>query len=262
MSCPDLETVAAFFDGGLSSETTAQVDAHVQTCATCEAQLRSMQMNTTRLRTMAERTSADPALVARIQARLRHARYTRKGMQWLTFAAASIALFVVSSGLWQRAPEFQGRGGIPSALKNKVGVQIFAQSKSAQTRPLHQNDKIAVGEGLSFLVRNRTGQPFSLMIFGIDRKGAVHWFYPSYQNADENPRSTTVAPTPIEQPLPEVVAPADAAPGTLRVVSIFTTTPLTVRAVESALRESQNNIHALEKSTLPVRFDVVELQWP
>jgi len=94
---------------------------------------------------------------------------------------------------------------------------------------LHAGDGITAryfkpGEGAEYLA-----------LFAVDADGAVHWIFPAYLDAASNPLSLALAPSPKGHLLEDAVEPEAPAVGRLRVVSVVSRAPLSVREIESRL---------------------------
>jgi hypothetical protein len=100
----------------------------------------------------------------------------------------------------------------------------------------------------SFAVRyvNPTRQTQYLAAFALDAAGAVHWIFPEYVDAATDPASIALAPSEQERLLPQVVAPDQPAQGPMRVFTLLTREPASVKPIESALRNAPAGVPAAD----------------
>ncbi len=90
-------------------------------------------------------------------------------------------------------------------------------------------------DALLFTIHNRPESPYRYaMIFGFDDRGEIYWYYPAYTDAAEDPVSI---PAPAsDQPIAlEEAVRHRLHPGWLRVVGLFSRSPLDVRSVEATV---------------------------
>ena len=91
----------------------------------------------------------------------------------------------------------------------------------------------------AFAVRfvNPSNQTRYLTAFAVDAAGTVHWIFPEYLDENTDPTSLPLPSASDERVLPQVVAPEKPAPGPMRVFSLTSREPSSVKRVEAALRE-------------------------
>lgn len=169
-------------------------------------------------------------------------------------AAAIAACFglVVLLGLRQEpAAEFRAKsaGGPEARPERWEGVQIYRVGETG--RPERLGERLTSGDGLLFSYTNLGRQGFDyLMIFSVDSRGEVRWFYPAYDRDGTDPASIPIRKHDAEVPLAERIQ-QDFAPGPLIIRAVFTRHPLHVLEVEALLRERA------EAPSLPL-LDAVE----
>lgn len=236
MNCPDLAQLASAAELREDQYDSALI-AHLAQCAACTEQLSRLTLAANSLRTLRPTFAADPTVVAHVQQALnRQPPWWARAPVRLVFTSAAIAL--VALVVVRRDDSFVERGSTASSLAQRVGVEVFTSANVGEAvHVLHPNEVLGANQRLSFVVRNRSKQAISLMIFAIDATNTVHWFYPAYQDVNDDPHSVQVAAEAIEQAFPEAVAPVEPAPGELRIVSLFSSEPLKVSTIEAALRD-------------------------
>jgi hypothetical protein len=75
----------------------------------------------------------------------------------------------------------------------------------------------------------------NLMIFGVDSRAGVHWFYPAYEREGSNPSSISIAKGAAQAPLAELIQD-EFSPGPLTIHALFSNRPLQVLEVEGWLK--------------------------
>jgi hypothetical protein len=167
---------------------------------------------------------------------------------WLGAAAALVVLvFVAPFGRrsnFESPSEFQARAANPGASEAArwAGIRIFRVSGDAL--PVRVKNQITLGDGLVFSYTNLGARPFEyLMIFAVDARGSVRWFYPAYECARSDPTAFGIARA-AEATLPELIH-QDFEPGDVSVYALFSHEALPVSAVERWLAESHGKLTAL-----------------
>jgi hypothetical protein len=179
---------------------------------------------------------------------------SRIGKVWaasVAVMAACAALALLIAGRPSHDAEFTAKSSsraLPDA-KRWAGVRVYRVAGQAAPEPL--GESVSGADGLLFSYTNLGQQPFGyLMLFGVDAKGEVRWFYPAYDVAGENPQSIAVARGAADVALGELIS-HDFAPGPLAIYALFTSEPHHVLEVEGWAKSG-----ALERS--PVRGGVLQ----
>jgi hypothetical protein len=160
----------------------------------------------------------------------------------MTPALALAAALVATVWLARPAPrpELTPRGiATPAGPGRHLGFEAFVHpsSRTQARRPLHEGDSLAPGDGLSFLIYNRSHQESRFLVFGLDAERTVHWFYPAYLAPGTDPISPVLAAAPEVVSLSEGVTPDHPAAGDFQVVAVFAPEELRVQRVEQLLSE-------------------------
>ena len=108
-------------------------------------------------------------------------------------------------------------------------------------------DTLAAGAPIEVVARNATAEPIWIMVFGVDARGEIDWYFPAWTDPAADPSAVRLPPG--ETRLPEAVA-FDRPPGRYRLVAWFTEAPSQVRAVEALL--SGGGLQALTGGHLQV----------
>jgi hypothetical protein len=241
--CPDPKRLLSRALGELSEHDARAVTRHLSECAACRQESEGIAELLGALGQPAAGIDAREDFVVEAVARARRdgtppGLKQARGFRWARLAAAAGLLVLVGVagtrlGRVHRNPgEFQARGG-PAAAQARFGAEIVALN-GGKLWPL-AGRVLGKQDGLTARYWNLSGDPAYLTAFALDQAGAVHWLFPAWLDEHTNPTSIRVAPhSPIETSS-EVVSPAAPAPGTLRVVAVMTTEPLSVREVERRL---------------------------
>jgi hypothetical protein len=118
----------------------------------------------------------------------------------------------------------------------EAAIVVYRGSPGA---PIERLDAKSIGrsDSLAFAYTNRAGWPY-LLVFGVDEHGHVFWYHPAWKDEKTAPRAVSIEPGAERHELPD--ATVHALDGQrLRVVGLFTRTPLSTRDVEARLAASR-----------------------
>lgn len=241
------ERLFALVDGPIDPRaSTAEDDAtHLSACAQCRDALEELrglvsdlagsrddEVRESDVRHVMEAIAAREA--SRAGADAVRPRAPRAWMAAATTAlaiAAGVALFVGS----RRAPgegEFIARGGqVASSLAKDVGVRVFA----GERRPVVLRDGAVVtpDEALVAGFTNVHAGAAYLVMFAVDSSAQVHWLYPAYEHAGDDPSSVPLERTTHERFMPTSVVLDAPSEGVLRIYAVTTTAPIRVADIEA-----------------------------
>ena len=238
MTCPASETLAAWAAGEVTLEQQRQLLQHVRGCRSCGPQAERMRLLTGELRGLSLAPPA-PAFTASVLAQLRARPARSRGSRLPLLAAAGLAALGLLAVVQLQAPrgELEARGG-GVASRDRVGIQVRVHEPGQAPALLTSRRVVSVDAGYSFVLLNRSRKPQHVMLFALDARSEVHWFYPAFLDPHSDPRSLAVPPTPDVQALPEGITPEQPAVGPFQIAALFTAAPLTVSEVEKRIRES------------------------
>jgi hypothetical protein len=238
MPCPTPDELARLLDGEVAERRAATLRQHADSCPACQAELRRGQRLLTRI--AAPLADARPADVAGVMRRLGtrpvlSAPSARSRWKVAAMALSALAASVCVLTLIPKPEQtgFQARGdGAAKGWAHQVGVDFHAMRPDA--RRLEKNTPVPRDTPLLGSYRNAdtTGAVY-LLAFAVDARGAVHWLYPGYTEAGQNPASLLLAPRRDETPLPETVVLDAPAPGPARLLTVLSREPLHVSDIES-----------------------------
>jgi hypothetical protein len=251
--------VEAHFAGRSSTRDDRRLFRHMKTCDACRGQYGTL--------AMMEALEVDGVE----RARVRMGRGLFEPAPRRVFVSAGLVLacacmaLVFSLGR-TRSPfhsDFVARGGahegeaaLPSLAIYRVPREAGNPAVPAIGETRRAGNLVHAGESLAFSYVNpaAVGDGY-LMIFARDAAGHVYWFWPSWENAGEDPASLPISASATAVELPEAVRHA-LQPGPLTIVGLFTPKPLHVREVEAAVA---NGLPGLQAFPGHVWTEIVEV---
>jgi hypothetical protein len=171
----------------------------------------------------------------------------RRALLALSLAVAGVVL--VPALLKQPAtttPVSRGTGSAPPA----PSLHLY-RTHEGHSEPVHGD--LHPDDGVLVAYSNPSSNLAYLMVFGVDQRGGVHWYYPAYDRTGEDPAAVRIRTNAfgvelgeeIRHPLPE---------GDMRIFALFLTTPHRVleteAAVSTALAAHGGSVRDLEKLPL------------
>ncbi len=245
--------LAAYVDGEVTASERTQVERALAESTQTGRELRQLLQVKEALRQPSRVELESIDLSARVFNALRASRQEPKftagrAPRWLGFAAALGALALlgvfVRRSDFESPSEFRARAANPNAsdAARWAGIRIFRVSGDAL--PVRVAKQISLGDGLVFSYTNLGAHPFEyLMIFAVDPRGNVRWFYPAYERAGSDPAALGIARA-AEATLPDLVH-QDFEPGHVSVYALFSHEALPVSAAERWIAESHGKLTAL-----------------
>ena len=248
MACLKESEALAYVCGEIGAAERECIAAHVKECDTCRHLLADCQR-------IADDLSAqpgefdDPSLTGDIMTLIDMGRAeptalpTMVAKQRLLIpiaAAAAVALIVVTGTLLTLPSPKTDRGmtgitarGRDSTLDDWVSLELYRRDEQdREVRYLPIGDRIPPSAAVAVAYRDRSTDPFAyLMVFAVDHKGGIHWYYPAFSDDRENPVSITT-PRTRQATLPDEVVHR-LPEGPLTFFGLFSQTPLSVGEVES-----------------------------
>lgn len=150
-----------------------------------------------------------------------------------SFALALVALIPLSP-LWPRS---RGGGdpvarGALSGASSAPSLHLY-RSVGGKTEPLGR--ELNGGDGILIAYSNPSAELRHLMVFAVDQRGDIHWYYPAYERLGEDPAAIPIRTgafgvelgEEIRHPLP---------PGALRIFALFLPEPMHVLGIETLMR--------------------------
>jgi hypothetical protein len=248
--CPSEAELLAFVDADLTPERLERVKMHLERCGACAQQIEVLSGLIGDVAAPLAQPKFDVAehvasVTKRLDSPVKSTRDSRRaawGAGFTAALAAAAALVVFARGPMGppgrpmgpavTAEHFEARGGAAeSGLSRDVGVQLYALEPSLHA--LVPGAQMRAGTPLTAGIRNLGDGAAYLLLFGVDSKHAVHWIAPEFLKPGTDPEAVSIAPkVGAERLLPRSAAFDDLAPGRLRIVTVITSEPTHVSAVE------------------------------
>ncbi|MDZ4697751.1 MAG: hypothetical protein SGI86_21625 [Deltaproteobacteria bacterium] len=164
----------------------------------------------------------------------------RKLATGMSLALAAVALLVFLPNARKADPVamvspsepgdgFTARG---SSATGTAALAVF-EMDGDKPRALENAASFSTKSELVFGYRNPANRTH-LLVFGVDSRNRVHWYFPEWTDAEQNPRAVRIEPSGAVHQLPDAISHV-LAPGTLRLYGVFTNKVLDVQTVEAAL---------------------------
>jgi hypothetical protein len=148
-------------------------------------------------------------------------------------AAGSVKLVVDHQGA-KESWTARGQGSKTRVPVNAPASEVLVV-REGKLLPL-SGQSLSSADAFAVRYLNPTGRTQYLAAFAVDAAGAVHWIFPAYLDAATDPSSISLPPTTDERLLPQVVAPEKPASGPMRVFTLVSPEPTSVKRIETALR--------------------------
>jgi hypothetical protein len=169
--------------------------------------------------------------------------WSRRARVGLAGALAVLAIGVVSGRMVsiprpsaRNQSEPTARGALP-AVAAAPAIHLFRSVSARATEPVVGAGPIRAGDGLLFAYSNPDAAFTHLMVFAVDQSYAVHWYYPAYQRAGDDPVAISILPGTTGTELGEEIR-HQLRPGLLRVYALFLREPHRVLEIEALVRRS------------------------
>lgn len=266
-TCPDPQELARLLDGELTENRAARLRAHAAGCAGCAAELEAQQRLLEGLRAPLPGLPSDGALAAVMErldaadaaagarARRRPGRLAWGGLA--AAAAAAVLLVAVSAAPVRRDDGFAPRGAAV-AWDRKVGVELWALE--GQPRRLAPGDRLPSGVPVVASYSNVDPAPAWLLAFALDARGEVHWLYPGWIDATQDPAAVRLEGSVVQRALAESVVLEEVPDGPLRLVTVVTRAPRRVSEIEAAL-PADRTPEALRRRWPDARVDELPVRY-
>jgi hypothetical protein len=259
MTCPDRDELIRFREHDLREARADQLRAHVAGCAACRDRLAALTRLVADLGAPIAWPGGPPGSreVARVMARL-DTPVSNPHRAWLrlALAAAAVAGAVAIAAAWPARGRnaFTARGGAApltadhvtaEAIDREVGTTLFALG--AHPEPLAAGARVSPATAFVLGVRNLArAVPLFLLAFAVDASGEIHWLYPGFTAAGDDPAALPLATSNATRLMPDSVVLDGVAAGTLRVIVVVGAERLHVSAVEQ-LRGAELAATALQR---------------
>jgi hypothetical protein len=261
--CPHADEFLLLRDGELSENRARAVREHVADCPACRSEADKVDQIARAVAAPVAGAAVDRSverLLERLddrdvpdsvglQGRSRSGRrLVLAGTVAFAATAAAFVLFPYRSPS-TREGVFEARGGGSTApamrLRRDVGLTLYKLVGDTPV-PLVAGAAVFQDDKLVASVRNiHRGPAVYLLLFAVDAAHAVHWLYPAFEAAGDDPPSATIPYRERETLMATSVVLDTPRPGPLRVVALWTEAPLHVSVIES-LPATQLDVPALQ----------------
>lgn len=247
MNCPSEARLIAAAMLELSPSDALEIAQHVSACSDCSRLLRTHSQLIAELGAREPYPTSDADFVANVMAKCDVSKAVtspaRPRQRRLMYALAAILAGCV---LWLSKPlvhsnldVITARGSSSHALEPVTADVLLLRGNALS--PI-ERAQLHPGDGIAVRYWNASNQPFYLAVFALDAQKTVHWVYPAYLDASQNPKSILLERSVEGRILGEVVEPDRPANGALNVVALVTTEPLSVRDIEAKVSHDPRKI--------------------
>ena len=240
--------VDRYFEGRLDATGEARMRARLARCAQCRARY-ERQLAIEAALAGGDDAPAEDRLWRGVEAATDRTTNAPVGKsaprtaraRWLPLGAAAVGVVMILIVALPRSPappraaastEPVARGDegiVPPAL------HVFRSVSPHTTAPLVSGATIRAHEGLLFAYSSLDPAFTHLMVFAVDAKYGVHWYYPAYLRPGEDPPAIPIAAGRAGVELGEEIR-HDLPPGPMRVIALFLREPRGVLEIEALVR--------------------------
>ena len=258
MKCANVSEVALYVAGELGPERKVALETHLDGCEACSRVHEELGAVAGSL-APEPAEFADPKLAGDVMTLIRLGQADRdrtpvvrprnRWLWWLAPAAVAVAAAALLVVVWPTGGTdptsgFQPRSSGGTNPDRWVSLRVFRALPSGYEEIV--GGPIAQDDALAFAYEDRSRPRFGyLMVFAVDARGEVFWYYPIHTSDLANPRSiaTVAGAEPIELPN-EIVH--DLALGPLRIFALFSRRPLDVDDVEAQVGRELGHVRGVE----------------
>lgn len=243
MTCPGHDELIQYRERELGERRAGEVRGHLAGCAACSEQLAALARLIADLRApLSPATLAAPHAVARVMRRLdAPVRTARRTWPQLGLAITAAVIAIVVAIRPARDPgTFTARGGAGALAPDHVTAEAIARAVSttlfavsARAEPLAAGARVSPSTAFVLGYRELSrAVPLFALVFAVDVQGEVHWLYPAFAAATDDPPAAPLPPSDTTQLMTETVVFDGVPPGPLRVIVLVSAERLHVSAIE------------------------------
>lgn len=184
--------------------------------------------------------------------------------------ALSVIFLLVATAVLARLPQWLShseegvRWSVPrikapdEAHEVALEMHLHPQDSALPTGVLRNHGApLQPGDGLSFLLHNRSEQATYLTVFSINAGNHIAWIYPEVKALDAT-FSVRLVPETAPQELTRMTIPQDTPPGRMDLVGIFSSEALPLAEVVRLLHD--NGFNALRTMPNTIAIDAVQVE--
>ena len=242
-TCPTEDDLIALLDGEATENRAAELRAHLQRCASCQAILASFERLRDALAELSDvpEEGTAPRVLERLQAAPPAPLTPPRSKRRLAYplAVAGVLAVAAAAAIWPRlhgdpgtfASRGHGPEGEARSLHRDVGVTVRRGAPGLP--PLADGEGVSAETSYAVTYRNLgAGASAFLMVLAVDSAHVVHWIHPAYLEAGDDPSSVPLDHAALDQLLPATVTLDGPASGELRVITLVSPRPLRVSQIE------------------------------
>ncbi|PZR12241.1 MAG: hypothetical protein DI536_15145 [Archangium gephyra] len=180
----------------------------------------------------------------------------RRRRTWQRRAIITAAAVACLSVWWARQPDEVRIKGTTLNADQWAGVELY---RLEGTTPARLGETMEPNDSLLVAYRNGGQQPFThLLVFGVASSGELYWYYPAWDNADDDPQAIAIEPNDRLLELHERIT-HELPRGRLVLHAVFARRPLRVSEIER-LAAQANALSPLPLPETAQQRIVVEVQ--
>jgi hypothetical protein len=251
---PPSERLLAYLDGQLEPAEARAMAAYLENSARGRQRVEELRAMTDTLAEL-DPILADLDLVADVRAAVASEQVTTRPGRWrwgVAALAACLAVALVAPllvGLQERGSGsavpnqvdelgFRSKGVADTEARKAnrwLGIQLFRVR--GKEPPVRVDRRLRRDDGLLVAYTNLGPQPYThLMVFAVDATGRVHWLYPAFERAGDDPQAIPIEGGAAAVELPDLIR-HPFAKGTLVLQALFLRRPAQVSQIEGLLRD-------------------------
>jgi len=158
---------------------------------------------------------------------------------WLPlFATGALALTIIiaSQPVRTPGPSLPMSRGAADETGAAPALHLYRTIGEHETAPVDRS--VRANDGILVAYSNPGADLKYLMVFAVDTSGNIHWYYPAYERAGENPQAALIRTGAVGVELGEEIR-HPLAPGALRVFGLFLPRPWHVEQIERLVAEAR-----------------------
>ncbi len=238
MGCPDTEKVALYLDEQLSVSESKRFEAHLEGCALCREALGETRSLMALIEADPDFEKDDDAFLDGVMTAIDRPAARPRRLRIAVAAAAGflllVPLVVLQTGRSATENDFAARGEAGTALSSLVDVTPLIVSGDT-IRPVADKGRLTSEDGIAFQYTNHFGRSVYFMAFAIDAREEVHWFYPAYLLAQEDPGAVVLSGKQRNRLMPDIVQAEGVPDGPMEIVVVLSRRRHTVKQVEKGI---------------------------
>jgi hypothetical protein len=259
MKCLTEIEILSCLDGQVEEQAALAFRRHIDNCEKCRAASADLRTIAEGLATQ-QKEFDDPALRKEIMTliemgrgqsthlpKMKEDRFRlRRFIVPVSAVAAIIPLLFIfgvpkSQSVTNDTPEGFNARGAAASFDNWVSLELFYRDTGGESpRYLPVKDTLSPSSAVAVAYEDHSSDPYPyLMVFDVDPRGEVHWYYPAHTDPAEDQVSIFIGEKGGRMTLPDEITHT-LPPGRHRFFGLFSKSPLRIMAVEEAISKLTN----------------------